>query len=108
MRDQISRFMQEFPEARRQTFAGNPFGDFVRTEIPETIFNTGLVDRDEYLIKGSVGQGNWATIPWIAILSTSITNTPQEGIYIVYLLSRSGTVTAKKKQSPSSKMLLMR
>ena len=79
--------MQEFPEARRQTFANNPFGDFVRSEIPEKLYNTGLVDRGEYLIKGSVGQGNWATIPWIAILNSSITNTPQEGVYIVYLLS---------------------
>ena len=87
MRDQISRFMQEFPEAKRQTFAGNSFGDFVRTEIPKVLYDTGLVNREEYLVKGSVGQGTWATIPWIAILDSSITNTPQEGVYIVYLLS---------------------
>ena len=87
MRDQISRFMQEFPEAKQQTFAGNSFGDFVRTEIPEVLYNTGFVNREEYLVKGSVGQGNWATIPWIAILNSSITTTPQEGVYIVYLLS---------------------
>ena len=87
MRDQISRFMQEFPEAKQQTFTGNSFGDFVRTEIPEVLYNTGFVNREEYLVKGSVGQENWATIPWIAILNSSITTTPQEGVYIVYLLS---------------------
>lgn len=87
MREQISRFMQEFPEAKQQTFAGNSFGDFVRTEIPEVLYNTGFVNREEYLVKGSVGQGNWTTIPWIAILNSSITTTPQEGVYIVYLLS---------------------
>ena len=87
MRDQMTRFMKEFPEAKQQTFAGNSFGDFVRTEIPEVLYNTGFVNREEYLVKGSVGQGNWATIPWIAILNSSITTTPQEGVYIVYLLS---------------------
>ena len=87
MRDLISRFMQGYSEARKQTFADNPFGDYVRTEIPEALYNTGLVNREEYLVKGSVGQGNWATIPWVAILSKAVTNTPQEGVYIVYLLS---------------------
>ncbi len=87
MRDQISRFMQEYPEAKKQMFADNPFGDFVRTEIPDVLYKTGLVNQAEYQIKGSVGQGNWATIPWIAIMHSSITATPQEGIYIVYLLS---------------------
>ena len=69
MRDQISRFMQEFPEAKQQMFAGNPFGDFVRTEIPEVLYNTGFVNREQDLVKGSVGQGNWATmnIPFVFI-----------------------------------------
>ena len=56
MRDQISRFMLECPEARKQTFANNPYGDFVRKDIPETFYNTGLVNREEYQIKGSVGD----------------------------------------------------
>ena len=87
MRDEIRRFMQGFLEAKQQAFAGNSFGDFVRTEIPEVLYNTGFVNREEYQVKGSVGQGNWVTIPWIAILNSSITTTPQEGVYIVYLLS---------------------
>ena len=87
MRNQIIRFMKEFAIAKEQTFANNPFGEFVRAEIPEMLYQTGLVDRDYYQVKGSVGQGNWATIPWIAILNSSVTTTPQEGVYVVYLLS---------------------
>lgn len=88
MRDQIQRFMQECPMAKSQPFGGNPFGIFVRSEIPEALFETGLVDRDKYLINASVGAGNWAMIPWICIFDRSITATATKGVYIVYLLSK--------------------
>jgi len=38
-------------------------------------------------VQGSCGKGNWATIPWISILNKKITQTTQEGVYIVYLFS---------------------
>lgn len=88
MRDQIQRFMQEYPEAKGQPFANNPFGIFVRNEIPQALYATGLVDREKYLITASVGAGNWAMIPWICIFDRSITTTATKGVYIVYLLSK--------------------
>ncbi len=88
MREQILRFMQESPTAKTQAFANHPFGVFVRTEIPEAIYNTGLVDQDKYLITASVGAGNWAMIPWICIFDRSITTSATKGVYIVYLLSK--------------------
>ncbi len=87
MREQILRFMQECPIAKSQSFTENPYGDFVRTEIPEKLYETNLVDREKYKIQGSVGQGNWVTIPWIAVFNRSITTSAQKGVYIVYLLS---------------------
>lgn len=36
-------------------------------------------------LRWSVGQGNWARVPWIAFLDSRITNTTQKGIYVVYL-----------------------
>jgi hypothetical protein len=88
MREQIQRFMQECPVAKGQTFGNNPFGVFVRTEIPEALYETGLVDRKKYLITASVGAGNWAMIPWICIFDRSITTSATKGVYIVYLLSK--------------------
>lgn len=88
MRDQILRFMREYPEARERAFANNPYGAFVRTEIPEALYATGLVDREKYLITASVGAGNWAMIPWICIFDRSITTSATKGVYIVYLLSK--------------------
>ena len=88
MREHILRFMQDCPGAKLQAFANNPFGAFVRTEVPEAIYDTGLVNREEYLITASVGAGNWALIPWICIFDRSITTSATKGVYIVYLLSK--------------------
>lgn len=88
MREQIQRFMQECPVAKGQSFGNNPFGVFVRTDIPRALYETGLVDREKYLITASVGAGNWAMIPWICIFDRSITTSATKGVYIVYLLSK--------------------
>lgn len=38
-------------------------------------------------VKASCGKGGWTKYPWIAIFNTDITDTIQEGVYIVYLFS---------------------
>ncbi len=43
--------------------------------------------RPNLLVNISVGQGNWATVPWIALLNTKITRSTQEGIYVVFLIT---------------------
>lgn len=37
------------------------------------------------LVKSSVGAGNWAAVPWIALLDERLTDTTQNGVYLVYL-----------------------
>jgi MoxR-like ATPase len=41
--------------------------------------------RPTLKIKPSTGQGNWAKVPWIALLDSRETNTTQSGVYCVYL-----------------------
>ncbi|WP_051212347.1 MrcB family domain-containing protein [Butyrivibrio fibrisolvens] len=90
LREVIDKFINGYVDAKKGSFSGSPFGTFVRSEIPNAIYNTGIVDTQKYLITGSVGQGNWATIPWICIFDRSITTSATKGVYIVYLLSRTG------------------
>lgn len=90
MKTFIEKIFNEYIKAKQDIFAGNPIGNYFRNSIPEIIYETGIVDRDKYLISGSVGQGNWATIPWICIFDRSITTTATKGVYIVYLLSKDG------------------
>jgi hypothetical protein len=58
-------------------------------------------------VKSSVGKGNWAEVPWIALLDDRITDTTTSGVYVVYLFRADMTgayatfnqgVTAPKKE----------
>lgn len=86
----VSCFLERYIPAKKQVFAGNEVGSFIRDTIPSLFYSTHLVDINKYLIKGSVGQGQWATVPWLCIFNKSITTTATKGVYIVYLLSSDG------------------
>ena len=45
----------------------------------------GIEDHSSLIFKSSYGQGNWARIPWIAILDERETKSTQSGIYCVFL-----------------------
>jgi len=90
MRTFISRILDEYSGAKSESFAGHPMGAYFRNHIPDIIYKTGIVKQQTHLITGSVGQGNWATVPWICIFDRSITTTATKGVYIVYLLSQDG------------------
>ena len=88
MREAIKKLMRGYQSAKNEVFANNPFGEFIRKDIPALFYKTGLIDKEKYLITGSVGQGNWAMVPWICIFDRSITTSATKGEYIVYLLSK--------------------
>lgn len=87
MQEIIEKFMNGYKKAKQEVFANNPFGSFVRREIPQAIYELGIFDKSTYLITGSVGQGNWAMVPWVCIFNKQITTTATKGVYIDYLLS---------------------
>lgn len=90
LKGMVSKILNEYVPSKQETFAGHPMGSFFRTDIPLTIYNTGIVPTAPYLITGSIGQGNWAMIPWICIFDRKITVSATKGVYIVYLLSKDG------------------
>ncbi len=90
MREIIKKMLNDYVPAKREIFAGHPLGAYFRNDIPRNIYDTGLVDSKNYLVTGSVGQGNWAMVPWVCIFDRSITTSATKGVYIVYLLEKSG------------------
>lgn len=46
-----------------------------------------ILQRDDFVYKGSCGKGVWTKYPWVAIMNKYITNTTQKGVYVVYLFS---------------------
>ncbi len=83
LRDMIMKVLQEYSDARNEPFTGHPLANLIRREIPREVER--ITGDDRYIVKGSAGQGNWATIPWIAVMDPKITETTMRGHYIVYL-----------------------
>jgi 5-methylcytosine-specific restriction enzyme A len=81
----LSLFLEEYPYAATQEFADNPVADFVRHEVPDAIKEL-LPYSERYMVHGSVGQGNWARVPWVAVFDRLVTDTAQNGYYVVYLV----------------------
>lgn len=48
---------------------------------------SSLNDKNDLEVKASCGAGTWTKYPWIAIFNTKVTDTIQEGVYIVFLFS---------------------
>lgn len=55
----------------------------IRSDYPNEIEK--MIDDKSFMVKGSTGQGRWADCPWIAILNLLITDTPEDGYYLVFL-----------------------
>ncbi|MFY9394282.1 MAG: DUF3578 domain-containing protein [Halanaerobiales bacterium] len=85
--------MNKYVHARKnEEFTGHELGSFLTKKTPELINNYLLtynyIKPGEYVIEGSIGQGVWAYVPWIAIMDKDITVTTQQGVYVVYLFSK--------------------
>ena len=87
----LSFFLDNYIPGKNQTFGKNAsVYNSICNLAPQKIYETNLVDRKEYKVAGSVGQGNWAKVPWLAIFRNGIAENATEGVYIVYLLSSDG------------------
>ncbi|MZQ80682.1 DUF3578 domain-containing protein [Paenibacillus sp. 5J-6] len=86
LKEALSDILSTYLVAKRETFAAHRLGNLVRQLIPTELRKLPFMHPD-LKIQGSVGQGNWATIPWIAIMDKRITETTRQGEYLVYLFA---------------------
>ncbi|MFS2318756.1 MrcB family domain-containing protein [Maricaulis sp. D1M11] len=90
MRDALLKWVSTYPTDpgyRDGSFANAQVGKTVRTELPALLKDL-LHQPGRYALKGSIGQSDWADVPWVAVMDQSVTTSIQEGYYLVYLLSR--------------------
>lgn len=80
----LSLLLDEYAQARDQAFKENALAGMLREEIPREI-QAAVGDDSRYIVQGSPGKGNWADVPWVAVLDRFITETAQQGYYLVYL-----------------------
>jgi 5-methylcytosine-specific restriction protein A len=81
----LTLFLEEYPSASSATFADHPVANFIRLEIPK-IIRAAIGNNQRYIVQGSPGQGNWARVPWVAVFDRFVTETAQDGYYLVYLV----------------------
>lgn len=102
----LDLFLKEYPKAMNRPFAGNGVAEFIRKEVPAYL-REAIGDNPRYVVTGSPGQGNWARAPWAAVFDRFVTESAQDGYYVVYLvkedfsgvyLSLNQGVTAARKQ----------
>jgi len=102
----LSLFLEEYRKAVDRTFAGDSVAEFIRKDVPEVLHQL-IGANPRYLTHGSPGQGNWARAPWAAVYDRFITESAQDGYYVVYLvredfagvyLSLNQGVTSARKQ----------
>lgn len=87
----LNFFLEDYIPGKNQIFGKDAsIYNSICDVAPQKIYETQLVDSKEYKVVGSVGQGNWAKVPWLAIFRKDITLSAQNGVYIVYLLSSDG------------------
>ena len=84
----LRRFMELFSEARTTKFGhAHPAVDALRecAKAIEELLPESLAGAK---VRPSVGQGNWASVPWIAVLHPRVTDTTRHGVYPVLLFQR--------------------
>lgn len=80
----LKELIENYLTQKQEQFAENQLANKLRNEFPNLIAKI-VPDQIRYKIIGSPGKGKWTDNPWIAILDTLITETPQAGYYPVFL-----------------------
>lgn len=86
MRDHFLYLLKHYQVAQSENFAKHPLAKIIKADIPTALMKI-IPDKKKYLIRGSVGQSRWATIPWVAVFNILITKTAESGFYPVYLFN---------------------
>lgn len=84
MQQVLNETIENYLIEKSKDFGGNKLAAKFRNNFPAEIEKL-LIDKTRYKAIGSPGKGNWTSCPWIAILDTLITETPQKGYYPVFL-----------------------
>lgn len=83
----FSRILTEYSDAVHQPYRQHSIVNLITKELPSGIGQVLGISRENYQIQGSVGQGNWSSVPWVAVLERRRGGTIRSGLYVAYLIS---------------------
>ncbi|RWZ59873.1 DUF3578 domain-containing protein [Halobacillus fulvus] len=77
--------LENYQKYYRAREANKDVEKLITMAIPREISRKLSLSNDQYTTNGSVGMGNTTITPWISIFDKDITESAQQGFYIVFL-----------------------
>ena len=85
LRSKMLSIMDSYVGARNEAFKAHPMHAMMRDAV-QAMESLDFIPLG-VIVRGSVGQGNWANVPWIALMDTRNTSSTRDGVYVCYLFS---------------------
>lgn len=91
LRDCLQHICTEWNSAKTEPFSAHPLAESIRKDFADAVRR--VIEREglPHHVKGSAGAGNWAAVPWLSLLDPAVTESTQEGHYVVYLFRADGS-----------------
>lgn len=87
MRAEFLQIAEGFRQATQEPLSKHPIARLITGAATDSV-RAALSDKgDEFLVRGSPGQGHWAQVPWISVFDPAITTAATHGYYVVYLFA---------------------
>lgn len=87
MREILQYILENYKTEKANAFKGNCINQYLKEKCENSFLSTGVLSKANYKVKYSLGQGQWANVPWIAIFDRDISLSATAGYDIVYLFS---------------------
>jgi hypothetical protein len=82
----LAQFLSAYAAAKTEPFGGGHEAGDVLKRAAATIKETLPPALADARVRPSVGQGDWAAVPWIAVLDPRVTTSTQKGVYPLVLV----------------------
>ncbi|MER2079418.1 MrcB family domain-containing protein [Psychrobacillus psychrotolerans] len=89
--EDLLQVLIQYNTAKQEAFGNHTLSNHVRKILKSDVYDEAGLDPKAYHVVGSVGQGQWAEIPWLSIFMRDITISATKGYYIVYLFNADGS-----------------
>ena len=92
LKKSIVHILEHWQSESKKDFKGNQLATYIRNDFRKNVESVvSSLKLTDIAVKASAGAGNWADIPWLSILDTSITLSTEDGYYPVYLFKSDGS-----------------
>jgi len=94
LQEAIERVLRDYPTERYKQLRSNPIARFIRIDLREVVLARLTQDLPNHNLIVSTTKfiGNWAHVPWFAVLDPTVAKSTQRGVYVVCLFAEQGEV----------------